>query len=282
MAKISSSIEQMKGVNATLARFIIDNPREVAGMSLNDLAIKNDVSEASVVRFYKKLGYESYRDFVLTLAIDTKGRVEMIDEEIEVEDDAALVMSKLIGYTITILQEQLRNTDFTQVEQAVDVLLGARRIEIYGSGGNGQLVYDTYIHMLKTGKICTHHTDPYMQIVSASLLTNEDAVIAISHSGRNMDVLQALYRAKETGAKVIVITSHYDSPITKAADLVLFTPFRESVFNKDPLSSRYAILNLLDTLYVTMANRKKEISSNINHVQEVLRVKFEQMKSIKE
>ncbi|MFM1654315.1 MurR/RpiR family transcriptional regulator [Brevibacillus sp. B_LB10_24] len=278
MSKIHSSLESLQGVSEKIARFIIENAAEISGKPLNELAQKAGVSEASIVRFYKKMGFKHYRDFLLSLAFDSNDQAEALNEEIEVEDNAQLVMAKLIGATEAILNEQVRVTDFSKVETAVDRILQAKRIAIYGSGGNGPLAFDAHHHFIKLGKACEIHTDPYMQLMSAAMLTPDDVALVIIHPRDVEDANFVMEVAGRKGAYRIAVTSQYESALSKLVELMLYTPYRESVFRGEPLSSRYAVLHLLDTLYITMAIRQQEIAGNIASVQELLREKNQKMK----
>ena len=52
-------------------------------------------------------------------------------------------------------------------------------------------------------------------------MTADDVVIAVSHSGASKELLQSVQAARENGAKVIVITSHGQSPLAALADICL-------------------------------------------------------------
>ena len=58
-----------------------------------------------------------------------------------------------------------------------------------------------------------------MQVTSAALLSPDDAVIAVSHSGASQELLQSVQAAKDSGASIVVITSHAKSPLAKLADV---------------------------------------------------------------
>ena len=63
----------------TLADFVLQNPRRAVFMSTRDLAAACDVSEASVVRFVRQLGYSGYPGFIRDLR-------EAIDQELTLLD----------------------------------------------------------------------------------------------------------------------------------------------------------------------------------------------------
>ena len=128
----------------------------------------------------------------------------------------------------------------------------ADRIEFYGNGGSGLIATDAYHKFMRTGINCIAHTDSHFQAMSAGLLGPESAVIGISHSGSNKDVLDAV-KIKSLGAGTIGITSYQKSPLTQISDVVLYTSTRETAFRTEAMSARLAQLSVIDTLYFATA-----------------------------
>mgnify|MGYP000393992175 CR=1 FL=1 len=63
--------------------------------------------------------------------------------------------------------------------------------------------------------------DSHMQVMAASLMTEEDVVLFVSYSGATRDMIETLRTAKAAGAKIVLITHYEDSPGAKLADIVL-------------------------------------------------------------
>lgn len=74
-----------------------------------------------------------------------------------------------------------------------------------------------------------------------------DLVIAISGSGRTKLILTAAEAAKEAGAKLIVITSYYDSPLAKIADVIVEIPGRTKYSQNEDYFARQ-ILGITEPL----------------------------------
>ena len=74
-----------------------------------------------------------------------------------------------------------------------------------------------------------------------------DMVVAISGSGSTQIVVAAAEAAKKMKARVVAITSYYDSPLGRVADLVVFVPGRTKVAAMDDYFARQ-ILGLHEPL----------------------------------
>lgn len=93
----------------------------------------------------------------------------------------------------------------------------------------------------------------------------------ISHSGSSKDVVDALQLARQSGAITICLTHHTKSPITKVADIKLYTAARETALRSDAMTSRIAQLSILDVLYVGVALKRYEASlQSIERTKEAL------------
>ncbi|QGA55044.1 6-phospho-3-hexuloisomerase [Sulfolobus sp. E5-1-F] len=74
-----------------------------------------------------------------------------------------------------------------------------------------------------------------------------DIVVAISGSGRTKLILTAAEAAKEAGAKLISITSYFDSPLAKISDVVIEIPGRTKYSKNEDYFARQ-ILGITEPL----------------------------------
>jgi 6-phospho-3-hexuloisomerase len=78
--------------------------------------------------------------------------------------------------------------------------------------------------------------------------------VAISGSGSTQVVVAAAEAAKKMKAKVAAVTSYYDSPLGRLADLVVFVPGRTKLASMDDYFARQILgihepLSPLGTLF---------------------------------
>lgn len=175
---------------------------------------------------------------------------------------------------ITGLQDILHLLNGKALEEAIKLLQKATHIEFYGNGGSGIIAMDAYHKFMRTGISCIAHVDSHFQIMGAGLLTEEAVVIAISHSGSNKGLLEALDVAKSRGARIIAITSYQKSALSQLANVTLYTSTRETEFRTEASSSRLAQLSLLDTLFVGLSLQRQEITlRNLQSIRETISMK---------
>ena len=236
-----------------IARYILERPEDVVGMSVTELAEATEVSEGSVINFCRSIGLSGFQQMKLSLAQETVQPVQFIHEDLNREDDVETICRKVFHSGMQALRDTLSVLDPSSLTRAVEVVRAAKRVEVYGIGSSAPIAEDTQYRMLRIGLDVRAVTDSHVQAISASRCDPDVAVLTISHSGATHETLAATRLAKEAGAKTIVITNFARSPIQAHADVLLFTMARETRFRTEAMTSRIAQLCVVDALIAALA-----------------------------
>ncbi len=237
----------------TIADYILAHPREVVSMSVTELAAQTGASEGSVINLCRQLELTGFQQLKLSLAQEVVQPVQFIHEDLQPEDDAAIVCRKMFSAGVQALRDTLSILDPMAIAKAVELIRTARRVEIYGIGSSAPIAEDAQYRMLRIGIDARVVVDSHIQAISASRTGPDVAVLTISHSGATHETLTATRLAREAGARTIVVTNFASSPIQAYADLTLFTMARETKFRTEAMTSRIAQLCLLDALIAALA-----------------------------
>ncbi len=242
--------------------------------ALRNVAEETGVSEAMVVKIAKKLGFAGFRDFRRNLASYNRLPIVEMHEELSPADTGAEIVQKVFRASIQALEETLAIVDVSALERAAALLHGARRIDFYGVGGSAQIARDVAHKFLRIGISATVHDDAHMMLMSAALLGPNDVAIGFSHSGATAITLEALQRAADSGASTIAVTNYLGSPLAEAAGIVLCSTARGSPLLGENAAARIAQLNLLDAVFVMLAQRDYDgAEKNLSRTQEAVRGK---------
>lgn len=248
-----------------IADVVFDKGEEIIYNSITEFAEQCGVSETSIVRLCRKLGLSGYQEFKLILAKDVVMPEENLHETVSTDDSLAAISRKIAEQNIQAINNTMRVISMEELEKAIEDIINARNIEIYGVGASGYTALDAMYKFKRIGLQVNAFMDPHIQSMSASLLKKNDVVLAISFSGSTRDTVNTVEIAKKSGATVICITNHGKSPIAKLADVVLLSSVRETPLQSGALSSKIAHLHIIDLLYTGVTIRMKEKSiENIN------------------
>jgi len=238
-----------------VADYILAYSADAVNLPITELAERIGVSEATIVRMCKKIGYRGFHELKINLAIETVKPIQVVHERISENDGIDVVLQKLMDAVKRTLQSTMDVLSTDELKKAVDRLARARSILFFGLGGSGPVAQDAAHKFMKLGKPVTAYTDSHMQAMAASLVTPSDAVVAISHTGSSRDVVEALALAREKGASTIGISHYARSPIDKVIDIKLSTSSWETLYRMESTSSRIAQLAIIDTLFIGVCLR---------------------------
>lgn len=272
--KINSLYDMLTKTEQKIAGLLLENPEEFIYLSVNGIAEKSGTSISAVTRFAKKLGYDGVPSLKLSLSQEVN-QFSFLDD-IDLQDKTPTIMKKVFNANIEALNDTLKVLKPEEIDKAVDFIQAASRVAFFGIGGSASVATDAHHKMIRTGKTVEVYTDPHKQMIFSALAKEDDVIIAISHEGASVDLNKALTVAKNNGAKIIAITQFSISPITKIADISLFTLSRETLYRPESLTSRVAAHTITDLLYVSYSLRiHEQMNRNIAKIRDA-------MKSLKE
>ena len=160
-------IQERYGILRKSERVVADYLRDNVGTrldsSITELGRKLGVSEATISRVSRALGYEGYPDLKLSVAEGSRprGTFANIPVEIDVHDSLIQTSGKLLSLLTAGLEGTQRMLDAQRLEQAVEAMSKARRIIFVGVGG-GAAICDEAAHLfMKAGFEAASYRDGY-------------------------------------------------------------------------------------------------------------------------
>lgn len=221
--------------------------------NLLELAEQIGVSDASVVRFCKSLGYKGFQEFKINAALETVPSGQQFHPKLQKDDNVEQICQKIFATETTALQRTIQALDIDIMKQIAHILAGASRIVFAGTGGSMIVAKDALHKFLKIGIHVCAVEDKDIQLMEASLLKPGDVLFAVSHSGNNLHVLRAAELAKASGAAVVGLTCGTKTGLGKIADYIISTVSEETIFRSESGSTRLAQLAVIDSLVAIIA-----------------------------
>jgi DNA-binding MurR/RpiR family transcriptional regulator len=253
--------EKLSLLEQRLVDYILEFPSNVVRTSIKELAELCGVSPATVTRFCKNFHFKGYPDFKLKLA----GEIAHLDgetnslhtsyQDIVAGNSLSMIIEAMQSNHLTSIRDTTSLLDLGRLEQVVDWLCQASRIDLYGMATSSIVAQDFYQKLIRIGKNCTAFADAHMQITSASTLKPTDVALAISYSGETPETIDALDCAKSSGAFTISITSYGKSTLASVADITLFSSSLEKGMRRGDMASRIAQLHIIDILFMGMTSK---------------------------
>lgn len=266
---IRSKYQSLSAKERKIADFILEHPKDSVNPSIEELAERIGISESTMVRFARKLGYSGYQRFRIALARETiPSNEQLFETEVSDEGDAAEIVFR---NACKNLESTYAKLDRTVIHAISTLVAGCKRLYLVGLGGSNTLAQDAYHKLIRTGLNCQYASDYHMQLMLASQAKEGDVALIFSHTGSGYDTLALGEELKHQSCKLVVLTSNTRSPLAKMGDLVLGVQGNASHVVAESFSSRITTLVLIDVLYVEIMELLKENGlENLNKMRNII------------
>ena len=261
LGDIANSFPSFHATEAAIAHAVLDHPDEVTGMNISQLAVFSSTSAASIVRFSKAMGFKGFPEFRMALVSELSRRDHLgipgseLDGGITIQDSPEEVIRKISQADARAIQSTAERLDVANFVATVDAWEKAEKIGLIGVASSGYVVMDLQLKLNRLGKNAIAWRDAHSALTSISLLKPDDVLVAVSHSGTTVDIVDVITEFKARGVRIVLITNAMRSPSTALADVVLYTSARETTFRSGATASRIAQLTVVDCLCVALAQR---------------------------
>lgn len=259
LSRLRAFYSSLKPRERKVADFVLNNPSRVIRMTLADLAIQTGISEATIIRFSRSLGYPGYLDFKMALLVATHNSPLLIYDSIQESDTPQVIASSVFHSAKQSLEDTLAVIDFITFEQIIRMLCQAEHILIVGVGTSSPMVNELFNRLFRLRMNVQAQTDSYLQVMQASLLTPKDLLFVISQWGESLPPINSATVASKNGCPVVSIVGNTTSKIARLSDAFLLSVSNETSLEKT--SSRIAQHAIIQALYVCLGIRSLEITN---------------------
>lgn len=251
-----------------VADYYLGYAGQLEELSLVPMAKAAGVSQPTVMRFVKALGFGGFREFKYAVLKTASGRGNTAGNEssgaagsgmsvppplvcgygISEEDAPEEVPGQVITRTISYLDDALKHISPSEIIKAAGMICGARQVAVYYVENSATVANDLVTKLLYLGINCVTYNDVYLQQISAGNLGEQDVAIGISYSGTSKSTVDVMRLAKRKGASTIVLTNYDDVLIGKYADIMLCTGNRQQLYG-NAIFSRTSQIAVVDMIY---------------------------------
>ncbi|RYE04275.1 MAG: MurR/RpiR family transcriptional regulator [Sphingomonadales bacterium] len=249
-----------------IARYILDEPNDIALETLAVIAARCGVQPSAIVRFAKSFGFEGasqmqrlFRDGLLSnnAALGYSERVRQLGETANNNgaDPAELLAEFVEGNTLA-LQNLMQTVSGAEMKAAVDAIVAAETVHVVGFRRSFPIASYIAYSLLQAGKRAIFIDGVgglAMQQVQA--MGAGDLLIAISYQPYSEETVAIVEAVRAQGHDVLAISDSLVSPVAKPAQTVL--QVRESEVRKfRSLSASMCLAQALVINFAFEASRK--------------------------
>lgn len=208
-----------------IANFLRKNQEEAAFLPAGEIARKLGLSEATLVRFARTLGFASYPSMRTVLQDNFRRRVShsaRLRGRLNDLREGGDIFERLTVTEIDYLTQALESIDRQAIKQAVDLIRSHRRIFVFGLGPSISLVDLLEIRLRRFGKDVVPLKYSGRELLDEVLLMDsQDLLFVICFFDQNPALKLILEYGRQVGCPTIMLTDTLDSILGDKVDVVL-------------------------------------------------------------
>lgn len=260
--QILKTFPKLRKSEQQVAWYMLEHTDEIERISLEQLAKKAEVSQPTVLRMLKAVGYTGFKEAKIAFVEERmqknkKGHYDILGMHIEKSGKIEDVPGIVIGNTMRLLQDSLQTISAKDIEKAVRAIEEATRVCIFSVENSNAVAMDLLTKLLYLGIQCEFHEDYYLQSIEAGHMKKGEVAIGISYTGTSRNTVDVLKKAKKNGAMTIAITNFTDTPLLKCADFVILTSNKQLLYGND-IFSRTIHMAVVDMIYMGLVVNQYE------------------------
>ena len=249
-----------------VADYIAENPNQAVEMNVSELAEKSGASDATVIRLCKRWGSKGFYQMKLALA-EELGRYQMTGYTNPADNPQnAREVIQCLARDLLHIADMLDNE---AAEQCADMICRAKRIFVVAAGNTIPVAMDFAFRLCRVGIEARCGTVVEYGMASMVSGSDQDLLIAISHSGISKHVLQAAEIATNKKMPIVAVTGSKSSPLAKRAELIFLTKIKQSLFGEYGPTTHIYDQAILDAILYLVAQKQK-MTENIEMIESLL------------
>jgi DNA-binding MurR/RpiR family transcriptional regulator len=270
---ISENYKNLTKSEKQIADYLRKNQEESAFLSAGELASRVDLSEATLVRFARALGFDSYPAMREVLQENFRRRVthsarlrSRLDDLRETGD----IFERLVVSEMDYMTQSLESVNREALHQAVGLIEERKRIFIFGVGPSVSLVELMKLRLERFGRQIVPLTTAGREFLEPLLsMTEQDLLFVICFFDVSPALQLVLDYARDVGCPVVMLTDTLGSIIGEKADVVLSA-------KRGPVSGFHSLvvpMTIINALLLAIGSEQSGVMESLDKLDQ-LRERF--------
>ncbi len=241
-----------------VADFVLNNYDKAAFMTAKKISEAVNISESTVVRFSKKIGYEGFPEFQEDLR-DSIKRILTTKQKLYSKVDMSTFEDSIkssFEYDINSIKKTMSNIDFDALKKAVDTIMSSKSVYILGLRSSKVLAdyFSFYLNFFHENVKSINHgaSDIIDQLIN---LKEGDMLICISFPRYSNQILEYAKIINDKGIKLLALTDSIDSPIVEFSTHFLLADYSIDSF----IDSHVSPMSLINAIVMAIAQQNQDL-----------------------
>ena len=246
-----------------IANFLRKNQEESAFLSANEIASRLDLSEATLVRFARSLGFSSYPAMRAVLQDNFRRRVThsaRLRGRLNDLRDGGDIFERLTATEIDFLSQALDSIKREELNKAVEILHEHDRVFVFGLGPSVSLVDLLELRLRRFGREVVPLTNSGREFLEyLTMMGEKDLLFVICFFDQNPALKLVIDYANKVGATIIMLTDTLEAILGDKVDVVLSA-------KRGPIGEFHSLvvpMTVINSLLLSLASMEQEKSMTL-------------------
>ncbi len=246
-----------------IANFLRKNQEESAFLSAGEIANRLDLSEATLVRFARSLGFSSYPAMRAVLQDNFRRRVThsaRLRGRLNDLRDGGDIFERLTATEIDFLSQALDSIKREELNNAVEILHEHDRVFVFGLGPSVSLVDLLELRLRRFGREVVPLTNSGREFLEyLTMMGEKDLLFVICFFDQNPALKLVIDYANKVGATIIMLTDTLEAILGDKVDVVLSA-------KRGPIGEFHSLvvpMTVINSLLLSLASMEQEKSMTL-------------------
>ena len=246
-----------------IANFLRKNQEESAFLSAGEIASRLDLSEATLVRFARSLGFSSYPAMRTVLQDNFRRRVThsaRLRGRLNDLRDGGDIFERLTATEIDFLTQALDSIKQEELNKAVEILHEHDRDFVFGLGPSVSLVDLLELRLRRFGREVVPLTNSGREFLEyLTMMEEKDLLFVICFFDQNPALKLVIDYANKVGATIIMLTDTLEAILGDKVDVVLSA-------KRGPIGEFHSLvvpMTVINALLLSLASMEQEKSMTL-------------------
>lgn len=269
---IQQSYPDLSPIQKKIADLMLEEIETICFLRLDEVSKKAEVTSVTVIRFVKKLGYESYgsfkkdlQNYVQTMIIPK--RIIKSDIQNLKEATAADIIRQAVDNEFKLMKATYESMPVDALTEVADLLKNARKIFIAGTGLNQAMAEILLIRLnflCLDAQILPHDN---LNVLPYQLTTAgpEDVFVIFSFPNYKRFAIDVAKCARSLGSHTVCITDKISSPIAPHAEKLLLCQTSSLVYYNS-MTMPVSLITILSSILAVQISTDPKTKEQIDRI----------------
>lgn len=260
-------IEKLSELEQSVARVILEEPKGIINLTIEELAARAYTSTATIVRLCKKLGFNGFTEFKIKLATEINTFVlhtERVLQEMPIQraESPKQIMDIMLNLHYQALTDVYHSMDEEALKKAVSLIMNADIVTLYGREESLLIAEDLHLKLKRIGVPSVLESLHGFQNPTIYKKDKKQLAVIFSRYAASSDFKELFHLLKSLDIPMVVITANKDSLLAKTADALILFDNEEKILKMGSFASRTSMQYVSDCLYLMLFSEDFDVNAN--------------------